>query len=271
MPVKKTSMKDFNNCKHKMICGGFAHKIFATLLGILLLYAIVLLGTMIRNNLQEYNFIGKADTQERTITLQAEGKVTATPDIAVTTMGMTADGETVAEAQEKNTKVMNTLIERLKDLGVDEKDLQTTNYNIYPQYNYTEDEGRILIGYQVSQSVTVKIRDLSNANQVLALAGEVGANSVSGLSFTIDDNDVYKDQARDKALKKISEKAQALSKSLGVKFASIISYNEYENGGIVPFALYESKSFGIGGGASPTIETGSTDVVMNVSVVFEIQ
>ncbi len=275
MPVKKNMDNKKNIFKSSMgCCGeGYASKIFATLWGILIVYAIVLLGTMIRNNMQAYNYIGQADRPERTITLNAEGKVTATPDIAVTTMGMIVKGDTVVEAQAENTKVMNNLISKLKNLGIAEDDIQTTNYNIYPQYNYTQDEGRILTGYEVSQSVTVKIRNLDKANSVLALAGEVGANSVSGLRFTIDDREVYKQEAREKALKKLAEKAQSLSQSLGVEFVSISSYNEYEGGNGLPVpAPYELRALdGFGGSAAPSIESGSLDIFMNVNVTFEIR
>ncbi len=260
------------NCKPKLkcACGDFGKKIMWVLLGILLVYIIVFFGTMIRNNLQKYYYIGKADKSERVITIDGQGKVIAKPDIAVTTMGMISEAKTVAEAQSKNTAVMNKLISKLKELGVEEKDIQTTNYYIYPQYNYTESKGQELIGYQVSQSVTIKIRNLAKANDVLGLAGEVGTNSVSGLQFTIDDDEIYKAQAREEALKKVGEKAVSLSKSLGVRLGSIVSYAEYSgNGNLVSYKGYE---MGIGGGASaPQVESGSMDVVMNVNVTFEIR
>ena len=226
---------------------------------------------MIRNNLQKYDTIGQADRQERTISIQGEGKVTAKPDIAMTSLGMLSVGKTVAETQAGNTKTMNTLLEKLKALGIKDNDIQTTNYNIAPQYNYTDQRGRELQGYEVSQSVTVKIRDLAKANAVLALAGEVGANSVGGLQFTIDDRDVYKEQARQKALEKVAAKAKALGQSLGVRFVNVVSYDEFEGGagGPVPFAAKTMDSMSVS--APPTVEAGSLDVMMNVAVTFEIR
>ena len=258
------------SCCTTSSCRDHCKKIFGVLFGILLVYVIVLVGTMIRNNINEYSYIGQADRMERTILVQAEGKVTAKPDIAVTTMGMIVDGSTVAEAQQKNTSVMNSLNSKLKVLGISEDDIQTTNYNIYPQYDYLEDEGRVLNGYQVSQSVNVKIRNLEKANQVLALAGEVGANSVSGLEFTIDDRDIYKNEARDLALQKIGEKARMLSQSLGVRIIGVVSYDEYEGGenDFGPYRAYAESGFG---GDTPVIESGSMDVKMNLNVTFEIR
>lgn len=280
MPVKKVVQPDTCDCgSGSCVCGSsfwssygmFGKKLVCTLLGILLVYVIILVGTMIRNNMREYSAIGKADKMERTITVEADGKVTVTPNIAITTMGMTAEGKTVAEAQQKNTDVMNTLIEKVKALGVDKADVQTTNYNIYPNYDYTD--GRQTIrNYAVNQSVTIKIRDLAKANQILALAGEVGANNVSGLQFTVDDRDAYKEKARQEAFKKIAAKRDALSQSLGVKLRSIVTYNEYEVTGGYGADAYKYE--GMGGSpaaANPGVETGSNDVVVHVTVVFEVQ
>lgn len=249
---------------------GFAYKFFAVLAGILLAYLIVLIGTMIRNNLAAYDYIGREERRERTITIQGEGKVTAAPDIAVTTMGMTATAKTVAEAQAENTKIINLLIAKLKALDITGADIQTANYNIYPRYDYTEKRGQTLAGYEVSQNVTIKIRDLDKASAVLALAGQVGANSVSGLQFTIDDPEVYKAQARELALEKVAAKSRALSQALGVKLVSVVSYDEFDGGGGIP--IYARVAEGLGGGGSvPKIEPGSLDVVVSVNVTFEIR
>jgi len=252
----------------------FGKKILWTLIGILVAYSIVFLGTMIRNNLQKFNYIGKADKAERTILISAEGKSTVVPDIGETTIGFEAEAKTVAEAQEKNTKVMNSLIEKLKALGIDEKDIQTANYNVYPQYDYLEKEGRVLRGYMVSQNVQVKIRNLDISDKVFALAGEVGANQVGGLNFTIDERDTYVAEARQEALKKVEEKATLLANSLGMTLGKVLSYDEYESGGAVPMykAYAEDMVYGMGGGVSaPAIEAGSTEVVLNVNVTFEIK
>ncbi len=281
MPVKKTNTEEQkkHDCCFSQECGNtflrsvyaqdFARKILWTLLGILLLYSIVLLGTLIRNNLQKYNFIGKADIQPRTITVEGVGEVTAHPDIAMTSVGMVAEAATVAEAQQKNTQVMNSLIEKLKALGVSSDDIQTMSYNVYPQYDYPEG-GQVLRGYSVSQDLQVKIRDLAKANQVLALAGEVGATNVGGLQFTVDERDTYIAEAREEALKKVGEKMKALSQSLGVRAVRISGYNEYEQGTSGPMPMMREMAFG-DVGALPTIEAGTTDVVLNVQVTFEIR
>lgn len=276
MSVKKTTeMNGSHECSSAIwsTYGDMSRKLMCTLLAIFLVYSIIFVGTLIRNNLKKYDTIGRADAAERTLAVEAEGKVTVNPDIAITTMGMIAEGKTVAEAQQKNTDVMNKLLGKVTELGVDKKDVQTTNYNIYPLYDYTNGKQTIR-GYQVSQSVTIKVRNLDKANAVLALAGEVGANNVSGLQFTIDDREKLREQARQLALKKVAEKRLALMQSLGVRLRTIVSYNEYEvnSGGV------EMKGYGYGGspandamGSTPAVESGSADVVMHVSVIFEVQ
>ncbi|MBI4427002.1 MAG: SIMPL domain-containing protein [Candidatus Magasanikbacteria bacterium] len=270
MPVKPNGVVAKECCGEKHCChGGFAKKLMITLLGILLVYIIVLVGTIIRNNLAKYDAIGQADKMERMITVEADGKVTAKPDIAVTTMGMKVKAKTVLEAQQRNTEVMNKLITKLKELGIAGDDIKTVNYNVYPEYDY-KDGSNVLIGYSVDQNVTVKIRDLSKADRVLALAGELGLSEVGGLSFTIDDNDVYLAQARQKALEKVAEKARALSQMLGVRVTGVVSYSEYEADG--KGVYYKAMDeYGTGGAAAPTIESGSMDVEMHVSVTLGIK
>ena len=271
--IPEPKIEEKREC-YRSLCNShdFARKIMLTLVGILLAYSIVWVGTIIRNNLQEFYYIGQADKMERTITINGMGEVTAKPDIAMTTMGMVSEGLTVLEAQQKNTDVMNGLVSRLKGMNVSEDDIQTTNYNVYPRYDYTEDEGRELVGYEVRQNVSVKIRNLEISNQVLALAGEVGANNVSGLQFTIDDDEIYKAQAREEALTQVAKKAGALSQSLGVNLVNIVAYNEYEDGKDFPeYRAMAESSYGLGGSPAPSIESGSMDVTMNVSVTFEIR
>lgn len=281
MPVKKTKIEknksNLSSEKFNLSCmkNEFGKKIMFTLLGIMVVYIIVLLGTMIRNNMQEYIYIGQADKMERTIYIDATAKVVAKPDIAVTTMGMVNEGKTVQEAQTANNGVMSKLTEKLKEMGVEDKDIQTTNYNIYPLYNYTEN-GRVLRGYEVRQDVTVKIRDLEKANEVLSLAGELGANNISGLQFIIDDPEVYKNEAREEALKKLAEKAQTLSKLLGVRFGKVVSYNEY-SGDNTPYynVMKSSAMYDLAGGvvneSISSVESGSTEVNMTVSITFQIR
>lgn len=249
--------------------GGFAKKLIMTFLGVLLVYVIVFVGTLIRNNVKKHEFIGKADRMEKTITVAGFGKVNGSNDIAVTTMGYSNTNKNVAVAQAENKKVMDQIYVDLKKMGVADKDLQS-NYSIYPDYNYTPDRGQELKGYRVTNSLTVKIRDLSKTSDVLALAGKYGATEISGLNFTIDDPENLKSKARDKALVDARAKAEHLANVLGLRLGSVITYNEYDGGGDPYPKLMSMDSVGGMGGAAPAISSGSKDVTMNVAVTYEV-
>lgn len=271
MPVSKQkfSAGDHNMSEHHLKQFGF--KILFVLTAVVLLYLALFLGASMQKTLKEISFVGRSTSIQKTISVSADATVTARPDIGSTTMGVFSEGDTVAAAQEQNSQKMNQLILRLGQIGIAQEDIQTINYNVYPQYDYLPDKGQVLRGYQVDQSVKIKIRDVNNASSVLALAGEVGANNVGGLTFTIDDNDVYVAQARKEALEKVHEKARDLTQMLGVRIVGVVSYSESGNN----FQPYQpltarSEAFGLGGGA-PDIEPGSSDVMLSVNVVFEIE
>ena len=170
----------------------------------------------------------------------------------------------------ENTEKMNKIINSMKDLGVDEKDLKTTDFNIHPRYDYPE-SGRVLAGYEVTQSLQVKIRDLDKVGQIIQSATNNGANQIGQLSFTIDNEDEFKNQAREEAIKKAKEKAKELANQLGVNLVRIVDF--YESGeNPVYYDNYSAKeAYGIGGGGEiPSIETGENKVEISVTITYEI-
>jgi hypothetical protein len=252
--------------------GHFGKKIVLTLVGVLLVYLIFFLGTIIRNNLKANSFIGLADKNERMITVTGMGTVDGSNDVAVTTLGYSNVDKDVAKAQEANKKVMDQVMGQLSKLGIEDKDIKS-DYSIYPEYSYLPEEGQKLVGYRVNNTVTIKIRDLSKIENVLSIAGLYGANEVGGLQFTIDDDEVLKEQARDKALVDAKKKADYLSATLGIKLGSVINYNEYSSGDD-PYMKYSSMdSMGIGGGTSsavPPMSAGSKEITTNINITYEI-
>ncbi|MFA7654066.1 MAG: SIMPL domain-containing protein [Candidatus Magasanikbacteria bacterium] len=251
----------------------FGKKLLLTFLGVVLVYSIFYLGTLVRNNIKKYDYIGKADRMEHSISVSGYGKVIGSNDIALTTIGYSNTDKDVAKAQAANNVVMDKVYADLKVLGVDDKDL-TSDYSIYPDYNYTQDKGQQLVGYRVTNQVAIKIRDLSKITQVLNLAGKYGATQISGLSFTIDDPENLKAQAREKALADAQQKAVKLSNALGVKLMAVMNYNEYE-GSNSYYPVKAVSAYGMGGGAvvdvaPEAVSAGSRDVVMNVNITYEI-
>jgi hypothetical protein len=262
--VNAEGCKHCHNEKHG---DHFGKKILMTLFGVLLVYLTFYVGALMRNSAMQYNFIGKADQAERTITVNGFAKVNAKNDLAMTTVGFSNTDSDVAKAQADNKKVMDAVMADLKKLGIEDKDLRS-DYSINPQYDYT-DKGQVFKGYQVVNNVTIKIRDLSKITSILGLPGKDGANQVGGLTFTIDDTENLKTLAREKALVDAKRRAAQLSQSLGTVLGEVVAYTDYET-------QTEAAYYGRGGGmvmdavAPATISGGSADVGMNVSVTYKI-
>lgn len=236
---------------------------------LLALVAAIYLILLSRNVVKQYQYIGRSEAQRDTIAISAQGKVTALPDIASISAGVQTEKRTVAEAQKENTSKMNAIIAKLKEFGVASEDIKTVNYTIYPQYDYVNGK-QTERGYQVSQNVDVKIRDLSKIGDILASVGDLGANQVGGVSFTIDDPESLRQQARIQGLEAAKAKAQALAEAAGVKLGKVVGFSE--SSGYVPGPIYYDKAMGLGGGggAAPSIESGSQDVTVDVTVLYEI-
>jgi uncharacterized protein YggE len=253
---------------------GASKKIFWVAMCALLIFGFFCVDALTQYLRVKTSYVGKGERLVPTITVAGYGKVTGRNDIAVTTIGFTNTDKDVATAQTNNKKVMDQVMADLKKLGIEERDLQT-NYSIYPDYDYTNNKNE-LKGYKVSQSVTVKVRNLQSIPNVLALAGKYGANEVGGLSFTIDDTESLRNESRQKALEDAKMKAQKLAASLGMRLVEIVNYGEYQGGGYDAYGLKNEASnmsagMGIGGISTPVpVSSGSTDVEMNVNLTYEI-
>lgn len=243
------------------------------LFSLLIISILAFFAVEVRNRLKNYDYIGKSAESSHSITIAGIGKVTVIPDIATFTIGVITEQKAVTQAQSENTAKMNGIIAELKKIGIDKEDIKTINYNISPQYDWVavRQGQRVLRGYQVSQTVLVKIRNLDKIGEVMAKSGELGANDVSGLTFTIDDQEKIKQEAREKALLNAKEKAEALAKVAGVKLGKIVNFSE--EAPIYPSRYYnyamEAKAMG-GGDEEPQIEAGSLDITINVTVSYEV-
>lgn len=238
--------------------------------GLLGVALIILVIAQTRNSFQQYNYIGK--TGRDTITIEGTGKVTAKPDVAEIALGVTTEGAAVKDIQEQNSKKMNAIIAAVKDLGVKSEDIQTQQYSVSPRYNW--DNGKqTLLGYTITQQVSVKVRDLDKAGTVLAKAGELGANQMGSIQFVIDNPDALEAQARGKAIEDAKTKAEALAGQLGMTVVRVVSFSESGNGYFPPMAAYSAGDMAMKTEAVPVpqIEAGTNEVTSNVNVVFEVR
>lgn len=210
-------------------------------------------------------------TKTDTFTVTGEGKVMAIPDIAIANVGVTAQGASVkAVQQELNTKI-NAVTAAVKKVGVDAKDIQTTNYSISPTYDYQEATQRIT-GYQANTNVTIKVRDLARANEVVDGATGAGANQVGGISFDVSDKTKIEDQAREIAVNEAKKKAEAAAKTAGFSLGRVINYNE-NFGGQIPVPMYAKADMALGAPVreATQIEPGTSEIVVNVSLSYELR
>lgn len=247
--------------------------IFKILAMVILTLLVIGEAVYIGNSIKSGRYIGRASNIRDTISMNGEGKITAIPDIANVTIGINVEKKSVAEAQKENTNKFNALLAQFKKQGIDSKDIKTTDYRINPVYDYTSSRGQTLRGYEVNQSVSIKIRNLDKISDVLDIAGQGGANQVSGLTFSIDDPEKLRQQAREKAFANAREKAAALAEVSGVKLGKVVSFSESGGNQPQPYPMYYAKdSLGMGGAGPilPSIEGGSLDIVVNANITYEI-
>ncbi len=207
------------------------------------------------------------------ISVSGVGTMLAKPDVAVAEVAINEEGFTAKAAQDEANKKSKSVVDYLKGAGVKEEDIRTSGYNIYPQYDYTN--GRSIIrGYQVTQSLTVKIRDMDKANDILDGVVAAGANQVNGLRFEIDDPDQLKAEARKKAIDDANAKAEELEEDLGLNLGKIVGFSE--SGDYNPPIMY-----GRGGGdmmgikaesvPAPEIPVGENEITVNVTIIYQVR
>ena len=224
-----------------------------------------------KNTVREYGYIGKTPDVIQTMNFAGEGKVDAKPDIAIISMGLTVEKVKISDAQKESATKMNAFIEKIKNLGVESKDIKTQNYNIYPQYDWINSK-QVFKNYQVTQSVEIKIRNLDKISEILGLAGEFNLNQVGNLTFDVDKKEEFQKQAKIEAIKKAKENAQETADMLGVKLGRVISFNEYSASPINVYNGYAMKSMDSAvGGAAPMVEAGNAEIKVNVSISYELQ
>lgn len=217
-------------------------------------------------------------TTTNTVSFSGEGKVTAKPDIALVDLSIVTDAKTSKVAQDDNSKKSTKLIDFLKSQNINEKDIKTTSYNIQPQYSYPNSpydkvtERPQIIGYQVNQTIEVTIRDLGKVDAILDGVVTTGVNQVYGLRFSIENPEKLKEEAREKAIKDAEAKASTLEGQLGIRLGRIINFSESGNGYVPPY--YYDKVMNLesrAGGDVPSVQIGENEILVNVSITYQIK
>lgn len=180
--------------------------------------------------------------QVASVSVTGEGEVTAVPDVATVSFTVRESGKTVPEAQKLAEAKIAAGLKGLESIGVEKKDTKTLSYNVNPKYETSyctayscppAVSSPKIIGYEVSQSISVKVRKVDQAGEVLGILGKANITEMNGPNFTVDDMDKVQAEARALAIKKAQEKAKVQADALGVSLGSIISFSD-DNGGYYP-------------------------------------
>jgi uncharacterized protein YggE len=214
-----------------------------------------------------------AGSEQSAIWVSGAGEVTVIPDIAVLSLGVESEEATVQEAMDEAAVVMDRVMSTLLDKGIVEKDIQTQWFNVYPVRKWTEWDDTI-IGYEVTNTVTVKIRDVDATGQIIDAVAKAGGDliRIQGVSFTVDDPSSYYAEARAEAVADATAKAKQLADLSGVQLGKPFYISE--GGGYTSNPIYRDyEMMSFEGGSIPTtsISPGETQITLTVQMAFNIQ
>lgn len=217
---------------------------------------------------------GNLNSQQEGIWVNGEGKVTAVPDVAILSLGIESQEASVEAAQANAAEAMDSVMNALKDNGVEDKDIQTQYFNIQRVTRWDNDKQQeIVIGFRVSNIVTAKIREVAKAGTVIDAVAAAGGDltRINSIGFTIDDPKPYQEQARELAVADAAARAKKLAENAGVKLgkATYVSESSY-----VPGPIYRAEAAAAPAGAPAPVETpisaGEMEITTNVQIAYNI-
>ena len=203
------------------------------------------------------------------LNVSAQAEARSVPDVATISAGVVtqaADGNT---AMRQNAEQMAKVMVAIKAAGIAEKDIQTSGISLNPQYRYVENEAPSITGYQATNTVSLKVRDITKLGKVLDSLAAQGANQINGPSFQIDQPEPVYDEARLAALKKAKDRAETYAKALDLKVRRIISISEGGGGGFRPVPMMAMSARGKAE-MDTAVSPGETEVSVSLDVVFEL-
>lgn len=208
----------------------------------------------------------------RLISLSGTGEVRRAPDLAFVTTGVLSQGATAAEALAANTSAMNALFAALKDAGIAEKDVQTSNFMVQPRYNYhQENKAPELVGYDVSNNVTITVRKIGDLGALLDKVVQAGSNQINGIGFDVSEPSASLDEARKLATEDATRKAKIYAEAMGVTLGAVMSISEGVNIQ-PPMPLARGKVMMAEAAAAPVpVAAGEQRLSVDVNITWEIK
>lgn len=205
------------------------------------------------------------------LTVVSEGRTKIAPDIATINVGVVTQAPTAEAAVSQNTTKMNGVMAALKRVGIADRDIQTANLSVNPQYQYGENRPPKLTGYQANNSVRVKVRDLKNVGKAVDAVVADGSNEVSGISFGLDDDTKAMDVARTDAVKKARARAEIYASAAGLKVDRIIAISEAGAAPPIPYPMPVAMARMEAANAPPPVAPGELDLSISVTVTFALK
>jgi uncharacterized protein len=207
----------------------------------------------------------------RVISVSGLGEVKTRPDMAIINSGVMTEGATAKDALSRNNAAMTAVINALKSAGIDEDDIQTSNFSVspvYPPYQPNQTTAPRISGYQVSNQVTARVKDLKKLGATLDALVRAGSNQISGISFDVDEPKPLLDEARKKAVADARAKAELYAKAAGVSLGRVVQISE-SSGIIGPQPVYAVRE--MAADKSVPIQAGQQTLSSSVSITYEIQ
>lgn len=240
-------------------------KVIIVLIGLILLAA-VLTAAILRDRI--------VNQQIKTVTINGQGKVIYSPDLAVVTLGVQIDKVAKPEdALNQLNAQVKEIIKAVKAEGVNEAEIQTQNYSLYPQYDY-QDNISTVSGYNANEQLVIRVvaynQDPDKLGRVIAAAGKAGANQINNLVFDASNFNDLKQLARIKAIGDAKDKSLSLARAAGVELKEIIGW--YESYNPVAYDYYAKGGLGAGGSdPSVSVPSGSREIIMEVGVTYKLK
>jgi uncharacterized protein YggE len=228
---------------------------------------LIILGLVALSACERETIVTPADEQRDQIRVVGTATVRTSPDIATAQIGVQTFSKEVEPAITENNKKSEAVQEALRQQGVEEKDMRTIAFNVYPQRDYENNRPEDIIGYQVNNTISVVLRDLSSVGKTLQAAITAGANNISGVTFTLSDPESFRDDARIKAIEDARRKAESMAEAADIELGKVISMAEVsQSGSIVARAAYDEDAFE----KEVPIQPGELELTVSVEMVFEI-
>ncbi len=206
---------------------------------------------------------------ETTITLTGKGTVDHAPDIAMISLGVQVEAKTAAEAMAQQAEKMNGVFAAVKAAGIADRDMQTGQLSLNPVYEYPNNARPRLTGYQASNQLSIKVRNLDTLGKTLDAVVKGGGNTINGVSFSIDKPDQFQNDARIEAIKDAAAKAELYAKAVGYKVKRIVTISEQDYYPQTVPMMMQMRQQDMAAAPTP-IAAGEVSLTQTVNVVFEL-